>query len=91
VGEGVSCVAHECTPLRATGPFEKLLLEPGEKDEPAAGLFVPLRPGLTRDAELLNGRLAMLGLMVLGVVAGTTGSDILDVLDAGLGGLLLKA
>jgi hypothetical protein len=26
-----------------TGPFEKLALENGEKDEPAAGLFVPIR------------------------------------------------
>ena len=36
---------------------DKLLLEPGEKDEPAAGLFVPVKPGLTKEAELLNGRI----------------------------------
>lgn len=47
--------------------------------------------GLTRDAELLNGRLAMLGLVVLGVYTGVTGGDFLQVIDQGLGGLLLKA
>lgn len=31
------------TYCKYTGPFEKLLLEYGEKDEPAAGLFVPFR------------------------------------------------
>lgn len=72
-----------------TGPFDRLLLEEGEKDEAPAGLFVPLRPGLTSEAELLNGRLAMLGLVVTGAYAGITGQDILSVVDQGLGGLLL--
>lgn len=30
-----------------------------QQDEPAAGLFVPFKLGLTKEAELLNGRLAM--------------------------------
>lgn len=34
---------------------DRLLLEPGEKDEAPAGLFPALRPGLTKDAEILNG------------------------------------
>jgi hypothetical protein len=34
---------------------DKLLLEPGEKDEAPAGLFPAIRPGLTKDAEMLNG------------------------------------
>lgn len=68
---------------------DKLLLEPGEKDEPAAGLFVPVKIGLTKEAELLNGRLAMLGLTALVATAAATGQDILTVIDQGLGGMLL--
>jgi len=34
---------------------DRLLLEPGEKDEAPAGLFPALRPGMTKDAEMLNG------------------------------------
>jgi hypothetical protein len=34
---------------------DRLLLEPGEKDEAPAGLFPALRPGLTKEAEMLNG------------------------------------
>ncbi|TFJ84684.1 hypothetical protein NSK_004148 [Nannochloropsis salina CCMP1776] len=70
---------------------DRLLLEPGEKDEAPAGLFPALRPGLTKDAEILNGRIAMLGLIALVAVAAATGQDILSTIDQGLGGLLLKA
>eukprot|EP00624_Nannochloropsis_granulata_P002958 evm.model.NODE_25067_length_7224_cov_15.120847.3 len=70
---------------------DRLLLEPGEKDEAPAGLFPALRPGLTKEAEMLNGRVAMLGLVALVTVSAATGQDILSVIDQGLGGLLLKA
>jgi len=39
----------------------RLFLRPGEKDEEPAGLVPPLKFGLTKEAEIWNGRLAMLG------------------------------
>ena len=38
----------------STGPSEK------KADEPAAGILLPLPPGLTRDAEIVNDRLTTL-------------------------------
>lgn len=68
---------------------DKLYLEDGEEPEPAAGLFVPMVPGLTKEAELLNGRLAMLGLTVLVAASAINQTPILDTLNAGLGGMLM--
>ena len=44
---------------------------------------------MTKEAELLNGRLAMLGLCVTVAAAAFTQQDVLTVIDQGLGGLLL--
>lgn len=68
---------------------DKLYLEKGEEPEPAAGLIPKIVPGLTKEAELLNGRIAMLGLVVLVLQSLITQTPILDVINAGLGGLLL--
>jgi len=68
---------------------DKLYLEKGEEHEPAAGLIVALVPGLTKQAELLNGRLAMLGLVVLLLTSTVTQTPILETINAGLGGRLL--
>jgi Chlorophyll A-B binding protein len=46
----------------ALAPFsfqDKLLLEDGEADETPAGLFPTFKGGLTKDAEIWNGRVAM--------------------------------
>jgi hypothetical protein len=67
---------------------DKLYLEKGEEHEPAAGLIPKASPGLTPGAELLNGRLAMLGLVVLLTVSVVNQTPILDVINQGLGGLL---
>lgn len=75
----------------ALAPFafqDKLLLAPGEEDEKPAGLIPPLTFGLTKDAEMWNGRVAMLGLMVLVGASVATKTSILDTLNAGLGNLL---
>lgn len=48
----------------AIAPFsfqDRLLLEPGETDPEAAGLIPGTKLGLTAEAEVWNGRLAMLG------------------------------
>lgn len=68
---------------------DRLLLDSDEKDEPAAGLIPKIVPGLTKEAELLNGRLAMLGLVVLVTYSATFQVPILDAINTGLGGLLL--
>lgn len=68
---------------------DKLLLEPGEKDEVPAGVLPAFVPGVTKEAELINGRLAMIGL--IGVIAHSvaTGTAFLDTVNLFLGGLLL--
>jgi len=46
--------------------------------------------GLTPAAEMWNGRLAMLGIIMLVLSSVVSGKDILEVVDVGIGGLLLK-
>lgn len=70
---------------------DKLFLDPdeNEKDEPAPGLIPSFVPGLTPEAEIFNGRMAMMGLVVTSTIALTTGTPFLDVVNHGLGDLLL--
>lgn len=77
--------------VAALAPFsfqDKLLLEAGEADEEPAGLFPAFTPGLSKDAELWNSRVAMLGVICLVGQAVATRSDVLDVLNLWLGKLL---
>lgn len=67
---------------------EKLYLGEGQEHEPAAGLIPSMKPGFTRNAELVNGRMAMLGLVVLVVHASVYQTPVLDVINAGVGNLL---
>ena len=67
---------------------DKLYLQKGEEHEPAAGVVPKFTPGLTPSAELFNGRLAMLGLIVLLITSAANQTPILDVINSGLGGLL---
>ena len=70
-------------------PFQDTLFKSeDEKHEPAAGLIPTLVPGLSMEAETLNGRLAMLGITVLSLVSMNYQMPILDVVNRGLGGLL---
>jgi len=70
---------------------DSLTLLDGEADEEAYGLFPPLKgqTGLTPAAEMYNGRMAMMGLIVVITSSLASGKDILEVVDIGLGGLLL--
>jgi hypothetical protein len=67
-----------------------LNMKAGERDEAAYGVIVPVigQAGLTSAAEMVNGRLAMLGLIALLASSLSTGSSILETVDVGLGGLL---
>jgi hypothetical protein len=67
---------------------DKLLLEDGEADEAPAGLFPAFTGGLTKEAELWNGRVAMVGLICLVATSAATKMSILDTINAGLGGKL---
>lgn len=75
----------------ALAPFsfqDKLLLEEGEADASPAGLFPDFAPGLNRQAELWNGRVAMVGLITTIAISAATGTSFLDTVNAGLGGKL---
>ena len=70
---------------------DSLTLLDGEADEEPYGLFPPLKgqTGLTPAAEMYNGRMAMMGLIMVITASMASGKDILEVVDIGLGGLLL--
>jgi Chlorophyll A-B binding protein len=63
-------------------------LEKGEAHEPASGVMIKAAPGLNPANEMLHGRLAMLGLVVMLMQATITQTPILDVINTGMGGLL---
>jgi hypothetical protein len=67
---------------------DKLYLEDGEEMEKPAGVFIKATPGLTAGAELLNGRLAMLGITTIVLMSVTSGTSVLDLVNAGVGGML---
>jgi len=71
---------------------DSLTLLDGEEDEEPYGLFPPLmgQGGLTPAAEMWNGRLAMLGIIVVVLSSAASGKDILEVIDVGTGGLFLS-
>jgi len=70
---------------------DSLTLLDGEVDEEPYGLLPPLKgqTGLTPAAEMYNGRMAMFGLIMVITASMASGKDILEVVDVGLGGLLL--
>jgi hypothetical protein len=72
---------------------DTLTLLDGEEDEEPYGVMIPIRGnyGLTPAAEMVNGRLAMLGIVVLVFSSTASGKDILDIVDLGVGGLLKAA
>jgi len=71
---------------------DSLTLLDGEVDEEPYGLFPPLKgqTGLTPAAEMYNGRMAMMGLIVVITASFASGKDILEVVDIGTGGLLMS-
>jgi len=69
---------------------DSLTLLDGEADEEPYGLLPPFKgqTGLTPAAEMYNGRMAMMGLIMLVGTSFASGKDILEVVDLGTGGLL---
>lgn len=67
-------------------PFgDNLFTEPGPQPK-GFGYMPALNFGLTEEAEILNGRLAMLGLSMLLATTVLTGKPILDVVNEWVGG-----
>ena len=64
---------------------DTLVKDKGYTPEPAAGLIPAFKTGLTPEAELINGRLAMFGLMAVTTASLSTGTPVLDVINIGLG------
>ena len=69
---------------------DTLTLLDGEEDEEPYGLFPPFKGQsvLTPAAEMYNGRMAMMGLIMVVATSMASGKDILEVVDIGTGGLL---
>jgi hypothetical protein len=79
-------IASLCRALMHCMFFQDTLVkEKGYTPEPPAGLIPPFKTGLTPEAELINGRLAMFGLMALVWASISTGTPILDCINIGLG------
>jgi len=68
---------------------DSLTLLDDETDEEPYGVFIPVagQTGLTPAAEMMNGRMAMFGLIFLISASMASGKDILEVFDIGVGGL----
>jgi hypothetical protein len=68
-------------------PFwDKLLLEEGEEDAAPYGVIPAFKGGLTPEAEMFNGRLAMLGICTLLGYSATSGKDMISIVNEWVGG-----
>lgn len=66
-------------------PFGDKLLE-FNKDQEPFGYFPEFNTGLTEEAEILNGRMAMLGLVVLSFATAIEQKSMIDIINEWLGG-----
>merc|ERR1711988_1013668 len=78
-----------CCALAPVGYMDRLLLKDGEEDEAPAGVFPAFEPGITKAAEMWNGRMAMMGIVTATSYSLITGTPFLDTVNLWLGGLLI--
>jgi hypothetical protein len=85
---GVSLMATICPP-----PFgDSLLIDPSHvsyeanKNKKGYGYLPAMKLGLTEEAEIINGRLAMLGIMTLLMATAIEGKPMLDIVNEWVGG-----
>ncbi|GAX20607.1 hypothetical protein FisN_3Hh542 [Fistulifera solaris] len=79
---GVSLMATFCPPSQG----DTLFTEPTVNQPTGYGYMPKFNMGLTQEAEILNGRLAMLGLMALVVATAVEQKDMLDIVNEWVGG-----
>jgi len=73
----------DCLLLDSTHPsYDRMM----ERAKNPFGYFPEFKTGLTEEAELLNGRLAMLGIAALVSTASITGKPMIDVINEWVGG-----
>merc|ERR1711918_261556 len=72
-----------CSAMLPLGYMDSLLLDApnGEKDEEAIGYLPAFSTGITPEAEIMNGRMAMLGLITVLGYSMITGTSILGTVD----------
>lgn len=80
---GVSLMAAFCPPSQGG---DTLFTEPDAEQPTGYGYMPKFNMGLTQEAEILNGRLAMLGLMALVVATAVEQKDMLDIVNEWVGG-----
>jgi len=98
MGEGISneraiiMIAHVhvlvVSVIAAFAPFgfqDTLVKEKGYTPEAPAGIIPAFKTGLSPEAELINGRLAMLGVIALTMGSIFTGTPMIDVVNLALG------
>eukprot|EP00518_Triparma_eleuthera_P005234 CAMPEP_0182452818 /NCGR_PEP_ID=MMETSP1319-20130603/149_1 /TAXON_ID=172717 /ORGANISM="Bolidomonas pacifica, Strain RCC208" /LENGTH=203 /DNA_ID=CAMNT_0024650691 /DNA_START=70 /DNA_END=681 /DNA_ORIENTATION=- len=79
----VLSVMATCAPL----PFsDQLLLKDGEEDEKPYGTIPEFKTGLTLEAEIMNGRMAMMGLITVIAASAIEHKSIIEVVNEWLGG-----
>ena len=69
---------------------DPLLLLDGDKDEEPYGIIPPVKGGLTKENEMLHGRFAMFGLIVVALTSVISGKSFIDIVNLGTGGILLQ-
>lgn len=87
---GVSLMATMCPPTFGDGLF----LDPNhpnyeamaKRNSQGFGYMPDMKFGLTEEAEIINGRLAMLGLTTLVLATAIEGKDMLDIVNEWIGG-----
>ena len=76
-----------CATFAPLGYMDTLLIEDDEEDEKPAGLIPKFVTGLSPEAEMLNGRLAMMGLVLLLADSLVTGTPVIDVVNTWMPGV----
>lgn len=76
-----------CAAVAPLSTQQKLYYQPGDDKEEPAGLIIKPVPGINADNELMHGRFAMIGLIALCATSAIYQMPILDVINAGVGGV----